>query len=136
MLGKILNLPEKEFDLALKLIEKNSLHCIQEHHWINEVLIKEPLFQHYKIDIHGDWNKNFIVGHIGRHSNYYRVENERFLNDLFRLAKKKNYTPDLVLLELQDKATQLRNTVIKDPTSLYQNPDKPVLVLELSIIKI
>ena len=129
-LAKIMNLSEKEFDLALELIENNSLHCIQEHHWMNEVLAKEPIFLKYNIDIHGNWNKNFLVGHAGRHSNRYRLENQRFLDDLYHLAQKENFTKDEVLVRIKRETESLRNQVKQNPIALYQNPEKPVVILE------
>ena len=81
-------------------------------------------------DIQGDWNKNFIVGHIGRHSDFYRIENQKILDDLFNTAQRESLTREEVFIKLKNVASDLRDAVKGDPTSLYQNPNKPVIVLE------
>lgn len=128
--GKILNLPEKEFDLAMDILQRRNLQWIQEHHWINEKLLNHPIWKKYKISIHGDWNKNYLVGHAGRHPERYLMENENFLDGLLRVSEANNFTKEKVLLYLERRADSLRKSVKQNPTALYQNPEKPVIILE------
>ena len=125
---KILNLPDKEFNLAMDILKKRNLQWIQEHHWINEVLGDHLLWKQFNIDIQGAWNKNFLVGHAGYHSDVYFIENRRFLNILYSQAD--NLTREQVITKLKGRTEKLLKTTKSKPTSLYQNPDKPVIVLE------
>lgn len=60
----------------------------------------------------------------------YLIENREFLNQLLKFGNAKNISRDNILNLLKERSVFLRNSTQKNPTFLYQNANKPVVVLE------